>query len=222
MFECPSRLKQRGATCLIQNQCNLRVVCSYIGENNNSSTLSLHLPICPPSTHPIITLLLMTLNSCESPTGLLLCMIVGRENVTWVLCFWGHSLLPSHRANAVLLSLGLVEQNFTSARAGYYPQLGIISYTGYMVPLSFTLYLTGSDQPIYTMGIWQEKSKHLGMNMCASVLVCVCVCVARQSRRGVGESNLSHRGAETGGQIRSRPRITQAVSMNEMTGLQGY
>lgn len=52
--------------------------------------------------------------------------------------------------------------------------------------------------------------------------VCLCVCVARQSRREVRESNLSHRGAETGGQIRSRPRITQAVSMNEMTGLQLY
>lgn len=52
---------------------------------------------------------------------------------------------------------------------------------------------------------------------------CAWVCVWQGgSRRGVGESNLSHRGAETGRQICSKPRITLAVSMNEMTGLQGY
>lgn len=50
----------------------------------------------------------------------------------------------------------------------------------------------------------------------------VCMCVARWNTRGGGESNLSHRGAETGGKMRCRPRITPAVSMNEMTGLQGY
>lgn len=67
-------------------------------------------------------------------------------------------------------------------------------------------------------------SEHSSMNMCARACVSVhgSVCVARWRRRGVGESNLSHRGAETGGQICSRPRITQVVPMNEMTGLQGY
>lgn len=70
-------------------------------------------------------------------------------------------------------------------------------------------------------GALTRNERTLGIErVCACLRVCVCV--ARRSRRGVGESNLSHRGAETGGQIRSRPRITQAVSMNEMTGLQGY
>lgn len=90
------------------------------------------------------------------------------------------------------------------------------------------IYHRGLTRPIYTEGIWQEMSEHSDLNMCARVrvhvrvCVCVCVCEARWSRRGVGKSNLSHRGAETGGQIRSRPRITPTVSMNEMTGLPGY
>lgn len=68
------------------------------------------------------------------------------------------------------------------------------------------------------------RHEHVCLCLCLCLCVCMCmyVCVARRSRTGVGESNLSHRGAKTGGKIRSRPRITPAVSMNEMTGLQGY
>lgn len=91
------------------------------------------------------------------------------------LYFWGLSPSPSHGANAVLVSLEPDEQ---TARISYYPQLGIIPYMSYMAPLSATLYIIGPDQPIYTMGIWQEMSEHSGMNVCAGVLhVSVCVCV---------------------------------------------
>lgn len=104
--------------------------------------------------------------------------MIGRGNVNWARCFWGHSLSSSCRANAVLVSPEPDEQNFTSARVSYYPQLGIIPYTGCTVPLSSTLYIIRSDQPIYAMRIWRtEMSEHSGMNMCACATVWVCVCV---------------------------------------------
>lgn len=135
MFKCPSRLKQQG------HKADLRVVCYCIGENSNLSTLySPSHPKLPPSTHLIITLHTFLHTSCESPAGSLLCMIGGRGNVTWVLCFWSHSLSSSHGANAVLVSLEPDELNFTSASASYYPQLGIIPYTVYGAIVLYPIY----------------------------------------------------------------------------------
>lgn len=68
--------------------------------------------------------------------------------------FSDHSFSSSHKGgNAVLVSLEPDEQNSTSARASYYPELGIIPYAGCMGPLSCTLYIIWSGQPIYTMEI---------------------------------------------------------------------
>lgn len=60
--------------------------------------------------------------------------------------------------------------------------------------------------------------------VCAPVCICVCarLCVSRPHAMGGGEFNLSHRGAATVRKMRCGPRISLAVSMNEMTGLKGY
>lgn len=60
------------------------------------------------------------------------------------------------------------------------------------------------------------------MCACARVYKCVRVCVLRPHTMGGGEFNLSHRGAATVRKMRCGPRISLAVSMNEMTGLKGY
>lgn len=118
MFKCPSRLKQRGATCLIQSRCNLCVVCFCIGWKQQLvyPLLTLTSQSCPLPLTQSSRSTLSCVESCEAPAGSLLCMIAGRGNVTWVLCFWGNSLSSSHRANATLVSLEPDEQNFTSSR----------------------------------------------------------------------------------------------------------
>lgn len=115
------------------------------------------------------------------------------------------------------------EQNFTSVRAYYNQKPGLITspvqtvvHSNISYPIPF---INWSVQPIYAMVILQEMSKH-SEHMCLNIRVCVCA--PGLNWRGVGESNLSHWGVETDGQICSRPRITPPVSMNEMTGLQGY
>ncbi len=154
--------------------------------------------------------------------------MIGRGNVNWARCFWGHSLSSSCGANAVLVSPEPDEQNFTSARVSYYPQLGIIPTQGVRCHCPPPYISSGLTSPFTLWGSDEQRWANIRAWTCVLVLQCGCVyvcvglCVAIWSRRGVGESNLSHRGAETGGQIRSRPRITPAVSMNEMTGLQGY
>lgn len=141
MLECPSRLKQRGATCLIQSRCNWSVVCCCIGENSDLCTIYSHShPQTAPSIHPIIT----------RNTFLHKVMQVSSRFIT---LHDGRRPFSFFQANAALVNLEPDEQNFTSARAGYYPQLGIILYAGYTVPLSSTPYIIWPAQPIYTMAI---------------------------------------------------------------------
>lgn len=171
MFKCPSCPEQHCATCLIQS---MQFACCVLADRwkeklsyllltpmSQSYALSHHR-----SSHSTLS----CVRPCKSTAGSLLCMIAGRGNVTWVLCFWVQSLSSSHGAKVALVNLKPDEQNFTSARTSYYLQLGIITCTGYRVPLSPTLYIIRSDQPIYTVGIWQEMSERSGM------ILCVCVC----------------------------------------------
>ena len=195
MFKCPSRLKQRRATCLIQSRCSLCVVCcNCMGGGGDKKPATHppfthpHVPTLPPSTHPIITLHAFLHKVMRVSGRFITLHESGGGNVTWVPCFWGHSLSSSRGATAVLVNPEPDERNFTSARAGYYPQPGIITYIGYTVPLSSsTLYIIGSDQPIYTSGIWQEMSEHSGVNMCA------CVCGKTEQEGSWGIQSLTQR-----------------------------
>lgn len=106
-------------------------------------------------------------------------MIARKGNVTWVLWFWGYSLSWSHGVNAVLVSYEPDEQDFTSARASYYPKPGIIPYTGYAVPLSST--------PIYHR-VWPAHLHYDDLTRDERTLghehVHGCVCVARWKQEG--------------------------------------
>lgn len=219
MFKCPSCLEQHGATCLIQS---MQFACCVLPVRWKEKLLYLftnpHVPKLCPFTPPLITLRTFLREAMQVYSQFITLHDSGKRKchlgallmspISFFIS-WGESRTCKSQARW---------ENFTSARASYYPQVGIITCTGYRVPLSPTLYIIRSDQPIYTAGIWQEVSERSGMIFC----VCMWERVARLNMRGVGESNLSHRGAETGRKMRCRPRITPAVSMNEMTGLQGY
>lgn len=91
--------------------------------------------------------------------------------------------------NAALVSLKPDEQKFTSENVSYYLLPGIITCTCtyiYMAPLSSTLNISPGLTSRFTLQGFDRTCVH------------VLVCVARWSRRELGESNLSHRGAETG------------------------
>lgn len=215
MFECPSRLKQWGATCLIQTRRNLRVTvyvetaaplpfahphCSFFHSRNNHT---------PP---------FLAYSQCKSPAGSLVYNTAGKRKchlgtppffktfTFFISCSTCCACKPRVRWKELHFSKGKLLSATRKKNL----------HTGHVVAIAlYPIHLIVSDQPIYTVRIWQEMSEHWGTNMC--------VCVWQdEAGGGVGESNLSHRGAETGGQIRSKPGITPAVSMNEMTGLQGY
>lgn len=126
MFECPSRLKQWGATCLIQTRRNLRVTvyvetaaplpfahphCSFFPHSRNNHT--------PP---------FLAYSQCKSPAGSFVYNTAGKRKCHLgtppPLFFLRHSLSSSHVVHAVLVSLESDEQNFTLARASYYLLLG--------------------------------------------------------------------------------------------------
>lgn len=176
MFECPSRLKQWGATCLIQTRRNLRVTvyvetaaplpfahphCSFFHSRNNHT---------PP---------FLAYSQCKSPAGSLVYNTAGKRK-----CHLGtppflrHSLSSSHVVHAVLVSLESDEQNFTLARASYYLLLGKkpthrarcchrpVPYTSHSV---WPAHLHCENM---TRDEWTLGHEH------------VCLCVARRSRRG--------------------------------------
>lgn len=216
MFECPSRLKQWGATCLIQTRRNLRVTV-YVETAAPLPFAHPHCSFFP--THAIITLhpFLHTVNVSLQQVHSFTTR-QGKGNVTWapppfffktftffISCSTCCACKPRVRWTELHFSKGKL---LSATRKKTYTQ-------GTLLPLPCTLYISSCLTSPYTVRIWQEMSEHWGTNMC--------VCVWQdEAGEGVGESNLSHRGAETGGQIRSKPGITPAVSMNEMTGLQGY
>lgn len=217
MFECPSRLKQWGATCLIQTRRNLRVTvyvetaaplpfahphCSFFPHSRNNHT--------PP---------FLAYSQCKSPAGSFVYNTAGKRKchlgtppplffktfTFFISCSTCCACKPRVRWTELHFSKGKL---LSATRKKTYTQ-------GTLLPSPCTLYISLCLTSPYTVRIWQEMSEHWGTNMC--------VCVWQdEAGEGVGESNLSHRGAETGGQIRSKPGITPAVSMNEMTGLQGY
>ena len=222
MSECPSRLKQQDATCLIQSRCNLPVTCYCIGENKQLVPPSLtQVPELPPSTHPIITLHTI-LHKVMGVTGRFITLHDSRRRKchlgTLLLRLFTFSISQGKccacKSWARWTEFHFGEGKLLSAAANH-PLHGVY---GAIVP--HPIYHRGWPAHLHHEDLTRDKRTfgHEHVYQCA----CACVCVVKWSRRGVGESNLSHRGAETGGQICSRPRITPAVSMNEMTGLQGY
>lgn len=205
--------------CHMFNSDTTQFACYCIRGNSSSSAL------CSPSllffshsrnnhTPPFLAY-----SQCKSPAGSLVYNTAGKRKChlgTPPPFFLRHSLSSSHVVHAVL---GKPRVRWTELHFSKGKLLSATrkkTYTqGTLLPSPCTLYISSCLTSPYTVRIWQEMSEHWGTNMC--------VCVWQdEAGEGVGESNLSHRGAETGGQIRSKPGITPAVSMNEMTGLQGY
>lgn len=97
MFKCPSCLKQKAATCLIQSMQFAFFVCICTGWKATRLPFAHpHVPKLPPfhssGNH---TPHFSCIKSCEALAGSLLCMMGERENVTWELCFWGYSFSSS-------------------------------------------------------------------------------------------------------------------------------
>lgn len=171
MFECPSRLKQWGATCLIQTRRNLRVTvyaetaaplpfahphCSFSHSRNNHT---------PP---------FLAYSQCKSPAGSLVYSMAGKRK-----CHLGsprppflrHSLSSSHVVHAVLVSLESDEQNFTLARASYYLLLGKKTYTqGTLLPSPCTLYISSCLTSPFTLWGYDKRWVSIGARTC--VFVC--------------------------------------------------
>jgi len=122
---------------------------------------------------------------CKSLADSLLSMIAGKGNITWGLWFCAHSRPPSHGVNAVLVNLVPDKQKFTSVRASYYGQQGIIPY---MVGIWCHSPLSNISSVLTNpFTLWESDKRwaNIRVGTCA-VCVCVCcnACVVRWKQEG--------------------------------------
>lgn len=170
MFECPSRLKQWGATCLIQTRRNLRVTV-YVETAVPLSFAHPHCSFFP--THAIITLhpFLHTVNVSLQQVHSFTTR-QGKGNVTWappplffktftffISCSTCCACKPRVRWTELHFSKGKL---LSATRKKTYTQ-------GTLLPSPCTLYISSCLTSPYTVRIWQEMSEHWGTNMCVCV-----------------------------------------------------
>lgn len=92
-----------------------------------------------------------------------------------VLCFWGHSLSPSHRANAALVSLESDEPEFHSSESKLLSATRNHPLHRAYSAIVLYHYISSGLTSLFTL--WESDKRWANIQAWACVLVCMFVCV---------------------------------------------